>query len=64
MELHHSSQKKSVAFIYTQILTGGTPYGATTIANADGSRQPTENELKIAAFQGQHIARIAAKMFG
>ncbi|MDY0189765.1 MAG: NAD(P)H:quinone oxidoreductase [Desulfuromonas sp.] len=43
-------------------ITGGTPYGATTLAGADGSRQPSENELTIARFQGQHVAQIAAKL--
>jgi NAD(P)H dehydrogenase (quinone) len=43
-------------------VTGGTPYGATTIAGNDGSRQPTENELVIARFQGRHVATIAAKL--
>ncbi|WP_110692861.1 NAD(P)H:quinone oxidoreductase [Salinicola halophyticus] len=45
-------------------ITGGTPYGATTLANADGSRTPSENELTIARFQGKHVAEIAAKMAG
>src|ERR1700724_2075456 len=44
-------------------ISGGTPYGATTMAGADGSRQPTENELKIARFQGKHVAEITAKLF-
>jgi NAD(P)H dehydrogenase (quinone) len=44
-------------------ITGGTPYGATTLAGPDGSRQPTENELKIARFQGKHVAEIASKLF-
>ena len=43
-------------------ITGGTPYGATTIAKADGSRQPSANELEIARFQGRHVAEIAAKL--
>jgi NAD(P)H dehydrogenase (quinone) len=43
-------------------ITGGTPYGATTLAGADGSRQPTENELTIARFQGKHVAEITAKL--
>lgn len=43
-------------------ITGGTPYGATTLAGADGARQPTENELTIAKFQGKHVAEIAAKL--
>lgn len=45
-------------------ITGGSPYGATTLAGPDGSRQPSENELRIARFQGGHVARIAAKLFG
>jgi NAD(P)H dehydrogenase (quinone) len=46
-------------------ITGGTPYGATTLAGGDGkSRQPSENELTIARFQGRHVAEIAAKLHG
>lgn len=41
---------------------GGTPYGASTIAGGDGSRQPDERELTIARFQGKHVARVAAKL--
>ncbi len=43
-------------------ISGGTPYGATTIAANDGSRQPSANELAIAEFQGRHVARIAAEL--
>jgi NAD(P)H dehydrogenase (quinone) len=43
-------------------VSGGTPYGASTIAGGDGSRQPSENELKIARYQGAHVAKIAAKL--
>ena len=43
-------------------ITGGTPYGATTLAKADGSRQPSENELEGARFQGKHVAEIAARL--
>jgi NAD(P)H dehydrogenase (quinone) len=43
-------------------ITGGTPYGASTIAAVDGSRLPTENELAIARFQGRHVAEIAARL--
>jgi NAD(P)H dehydrogenase (quinone) len=43
-------------------ITGGTPYGATTLAAPDGSRQPSKNELDIARFQGKHVAEIAAKL--
>ena len=42
-------------------ITGGSPYGAGTLAGADGRRQPSENELKIARFQGRHVAEIAKK---
>jgi NAD(P)H dehydrogenase (quinone) len=45
-------------------VSGGTPYGATTIAGGDGSRQPSENELAGARHQGEHVARTAAKLFG
>ncbi|QIE99148.1 NAD(P)H:quinone oxidoreductase [Pantoea stewartii] len=41
---------------------GGTPYGATTLAGGDGSRQPTQEELIIARFQGEHVAGLAAKL--
>ncbi len=44
-------------------VTGGTPYGATTIAGADGSRQPSQNELKVARYQGHHVAEIAGRLF-
>ncbi len=41
---------------------GGSPYGASTVAGADGSRQPTETDLAGARFQGKHVAEIAAKL--
>lgn len=43
---------------------GGTPYGATTISDGDGSRQPSQVELDGARFQGKHVAGIAAKLAG
>ena len=43
-------------------ITGGSPYGATTIAAGDGSRQPSANELDAARFQGKHVAQITAKL--
>jgi NAD(P)H dehydrogenase (quinone) len=43
-------------------ITGGSPYGASTIAGGDGSRQPSANELEGARFQGKHVAEIAAKL--
>ena len=45
-------------------ITGGTPYGATTIAGGDGSRQPSENELEGARFQGRLVAEVAKKLHG
>ena len=45
-------------------VSGGSPYGATTIAAGDGSRKPSENELAGARFQGRHVAEVAAKLFG
>ena len=45
-------------------VTGGTPYGATTLAGTDGKRQPTANELDIARYQGKHVAEIASKLAG
>lgn len=39
-------------------ITGGTPYGASTVAKLDGSRMPSENELTIARFQGEHTTKI------
>jgi NAD(P)H dehydrogenase (quinone) len=47
--------------ILTEV-TGGSPYGASTIAAGDGSRQPSENELAGAFFQGRHVAQISAKL--
>ncbi|WP_407048789.1 NAD(P)H:quinone oxidoreductase type IV [Methyloraptor flagellatus] len=43
---------------------GGSPYGATTITDGDGSRQPSAVELDAARFQGKHVASIAAKLKG
>jgi NAD(P)H dehydrogenase (quinone) len=45
-------------------ISGGTPYGASTIAGTRGERTPTANELAIARFQGRHTAQIAAKLAG
>lgn len=45
-------------------ISGGTPYGATTLAGNDGSRMPSANELAGARFQGQHVAEIATRLFG
>lgn len=43
-------------------ITGGSPYGASTIAGPDGKRMPSENELEAARFQGKHVATIASKL--
>jgi NAD(P)H dehydrogenase (quinone) len=43
-------------------ISGGTPYGASTLTKGDGSRQPSDNELAIARFQGRHVAQIAGKL--
>jgi NAD(P)H dehydrogenase (quinone) len=45
-------------------ITGGSPYGASTITAGDGSRLPSENELAIARFQGRHVTQIAARLAG
>ncbi len=50
-------------FDVTQV-GGGTPYGASTLAGGDGSRQPSERELAIARYQGQHVAAITLKLKG
>jgi NAD(P)H dehydrogenase (quinone) len=43
-------------------ITGGSPYGASTIAGGRGERWPTENELAAARFQGKYVAQLAAKL--
>ena len=45
-------------------VTGGSPYGATTITGGDGSRQPSANELEGARWQGRYVAETAKKLFG
>jgi NAD(P)H dehydrogenase (quinone) len=45
-------------------ITGGSPYGASTIAGGRGERLPSDNELAAARFQGKHVATIAAKLAG
>jgi NAD(P)H dehydrogenase (quinone) len=67
--LHHGMIIVGVPYSEAALLnmseiTGGTPYGASTLAGADGSRKPTENELRVARFQGKHVAMIAKKLFG
>ena len=65
--LHHGMVIVGVPYSEARLMkmdeiTGGTPYGASTLAGGDGSRQPSENELAIARFQGQHVAEIARKL--
>ena len=43
-------------------ITGGSPSGAGTLAGSDGKRQPTENELSIARYQGAHVANLAKRL--
>lgn len=67
--LHHGMVVVGVPYSCPELsemgeITGGTPYGATTLAKDDGSRQPSENELAIARFQGRHVAEIAKKLAG
>jgi NAD(P)H dehydrogenase (quinone) len=45
-------------------ISGGSPYGASTIAGPKGERSPSKNELEAAKFQGKHVAEIAKKLFG
>ncbi|MBK5935239.1 MAG: NAD(P)H:quinone oxidoreductase [Halorhodospira halophila] len=46
------------------VVKGGSPYGAATIAGGDGSRQPNEQELALARYQGRHVAEIAQRLHG
>ena len=66
--LHHGMIIVGVPYSCQQIMnmdeiTGGTPYGASTLAGGDGKRQPSENELAIARFQGRHVAEITQRLF-
>ena len=45
-------------------ITGGSPYGATTVAGGKGERRPSRNELDAARFQGRHVAEVAATLAG
>jgi len=65
--LHHGMVVVGVPYAAPELsnmddITGGSPYGAGVLAGADGSRQPSANELAIARFQGKHLAQIAAKL--
>ncbi len=67
--LHHGMVIVGVPYSEARQMTlveisGGSPYGASTITAGDGSRQPSENELDIARFQGKHVATIAKRLAG
>ena len=67
--LHHGMIIVGVPYSEQRLLnmkeiTGGTPYGASTLSDVDGSRFPTQNELAIARFQGQRVAEIAKRLTG
>ena len=65
--LHHGMIIVGVPYSCQEIMNmseinGGSPYGASTLAGGDGKRQPSDNEIKIAHFQGSHIAKVANKL--
>jgi NAD(P)H dehydrogenase (quinone) len=67
--MHHGMVIVPLDYGYQGLLeldevAGGTPYGATTIAGPTGARQPSENELGGARYQGKRVAELAAKLFG
>lgn len=67
--LHHGMAYVGLPYAFqgqmgVEAVKGGSPYGASTITDGDGSRQPSEIELEAAKFQGAHVAKIAAKLFG
>lgn len=67
MLLHHGLVIVGLPYAFGGLLemgeiSGGSPYGASTLSDGNGSRQPSENELAGARFQGGHVARIAAKL--
>lgn len=67
--LHHGMVIVGLPYSESRLMdnsqvSGGSPYGATTIAGPDGARQPSDNELAMARTQGAHVARIAARLAG
>ena len=65
--LHHGMMIVGLPYTFTSQsrldeITGGSPYGASTIAGPKGDRWPSENELEAARFQGRHVATLASKM--
>jgi NAD(P)H dehydrogenase (quinone) len=66
--LHHGMLVAGVPYSCPELsgvseVTGGSPYGAGTIAGGDGSRFPSRRELAVARFQGRHVASIAVRLF-
>lgn len=66
---HHGMVIVPLSYAYqgqmgTDVVRGGAPYGMTTMSDGDGSRQPSEQELEGARFQGKRVAEIAAKLHG
>jgi NAD(P)H dehydrogenase (quinone) len=66
---HHGMVVVGVPYAEQRLLkmdeiTGGTPYGASTLAGPEGERQPSANELAIARYQGRHVAQITLKLRG
>lgn len=67
--LHHGMVVAGLPYAFAgqsgvEAVKGGSPYGATTITDGDGSRQPSQVELEGARYQGAHVAKIAAKLAG
>jgi NAD(P)H dehydrogenase (quinone) len=65
--LHHGMIIVGVPYSCQEIMnmseiTGGSPYGASTLAGGDGKRLPSDNEIKIAHFQGAHVAQVTNKL--
>ncbi|AYD00821.1 NAD(P)H:quinone oxidoreductase type IV [Neorhizobium sp. NCHU2750] len=65
--LHHGMAVVGLPYAFqgqmgTEEVKGGSPYGASTLTNGDGSRMPSDIELEGAKFQGAHVAKIAAKL--
>ena len=65
--LHHGFVVVGLPYTFqgqmrTDEITGGSPYGASTIAGGSGERMPSENELNAARFQGKHVSTIASKL--
>jgi NAD(P)H dehydrogenase (quinone) len=65
--LHHGMAVVGLPYAFqgqmgVEAVKGGSPYGASTITDGDGSRQPSEVELEAARYQGAHVAKIAAKL--